>query len=45
MRNLKVNGERLWQSRQRMAGGATDPNSGPLLLLLALAYWPRRAAG
>jgi len=27
-----------------MAGGATDPNSGPLLVLLALAYWPRRAA-
>jgi hypothetical protein len=23
-----------------MAGGATDPNSGPLLALLALAYWP-----
>ena len=21
-------------------GGATDPNSGPLLILLALAYWP-----
>ena len=27
-----------------MAGGATDPNSGPLLVLLALAYWPRRRA-
>jgi hypothetical protein len=25
-----------------LAGGATDPNSGPLLALLALAYWPRR---
>jgi hypothetical protein len=25
-------------------GGATDPNSGPLLALLALAYWPARAA-
>jgi hypothetical protein len=24
-----------------LAGGATDPNSGPLLALLALAYWPR----
>lgn len=24
-------------------GGATDPNSGPLLILLALAYWPRRS--
>ena len=28
-----------------LAGGATDPNSGPLLVLLALAYWPTRAAG
>jgi hypothetical protein len=27
-----------------LAGGATDPNSGPLLLLLALAYWPARTA-
>ena len=25
------------------AGGATDPNSGPLLILLALTYWPIRA--
>jgi hypothetical protein len=25
-----------------MAGGATDPNSGPPLILLALAYWPLR---
>jgi hypothetical protein len=25
-----------------LAGGATDPNSGPLLVLLALAYWPPR---
>ncbi len=25
-----------------LAGGATDPNSGPLLILLALAYWPLR---
>jgi hypothetical protein len=23
-----------------IAGGATDPNSGPLLALLAVAYWP-----
>jgi hypothetical protein len=23
-----------------LAGGGTDPNSGPLLVLLALAYWP-----
>lgn len=27
-----------------LAGGATDPNSGPLLILLALAYWPVRGA-
>jgi hypothetical protein len=25
---------------QILTGGATDPNSGPLLALLALAYWP-----
>jgi hypothetical protein len=25
-------------------GSATDPNSGPLLALLAVAYWPRAAA-
>jgi hypothetical protein len=25
-----------------LAGGATDVNSGPLLVLLALAYWPSR---
>ena len=25
-----------------LAGGATDPNSGPLLMLLALTYWPFR---
>ena len=23
-----------------MTGGGTDPNSGPLLALVALAYWP-----
>jgi len=28
-----------------MAGGATDVNSGPLLALLALTYWPARAPG
>ncbi len=28
-----------------MAGGATDVNSGPLLALLALTYWPARAVG
>lgn len=27
-----------------LAGMATDPNSGPPLVLLALAYWPRRPA-
>jgi hypothetical protein len=27
-----------------LAGGATDLNSGPLLILLALAYWPARPA-
>jgi hypothetical protein len=26
-----------------LAGGATDPNSGLLLALLALAYWPMSA--
>jgi hypothetical protein len=26
-----------------LAGGATDPNSGPLLVLLALSYWPLAA--
>jgi hypothetical protein len=25
-----------------LVGGATDPNSGPLLALLALSYWPAR---
>ena len=28
-----------------LAGGSTDPNSGLLLILLALAYWPVRTAG
>ncbi len=28
-----------------LTGMATDPNSGPLLALLALAYWPVTAAG
>jgi len=27
-----------------LAGGATDPNSGLLLVLLALTYWPARTA-
>jgi hypothetical protein len=27
-----------------LASGATDPNSGPLLALLALSYWPTRSA-
>jgi hypothetical protein len=30
---------------QILAGGATDPNSAPLLALLALAYWPSATAG
>jgi hypothetical protein len=30
---------------QILAGGATDPNSAPLLALLALAYWPLASAG
>jgi hypothetical protein len=28
-----------------MTGGGTDPNSGPLLALLALSYWPLKATG
>ena len=28
-----------------LTGGGTDPNSGPLLALLALTYWPLAAAG
>lgn len=27
-----------------LSGSATDPNSGPLLILLAAAFWPARAA-
>jgi thiol:disulfide interchange protein len=27
-----------------LTGGSTDPNSGPLLILLALAYWPAAQA-
>ena len=27
-----------------LVGGATDPNSGPLLALLALSFWPPRSA-
>jgi hypothetical protein len=30
---------------QLVTGGATDPNSGPLLALLAAAYWPLATAG
>jgi hypothetical protein len=29
---------------QILTGGATDPNSAPLLALLALAYWPSAPA-
>jgi hypothetical protein len=28
-----------------LTGSGTDPNSGPLLALLAIAYWPLRRAG
>lgn len=28
-----------------LAGGATDPNSGPLVILFALCYWPLSAGG
>jgi hypothetical protein len=38
----------IWVFAQALGGiiasGSTDPNSGPLLALLALAYWPARAA-
>jgi hypothetical protein len=27
-----------------LTGGGTDPNTGPLLVVLALAYWPARTA-
>jgi hypothetical protein len=30
---------------QILTGGGTDPNSAPLLALLALAYWPSATAG
>ena len=37
----------IWVFAQALGGilasGATDVNSGPLLALLALAYWPQRA--
>jgi hypothetical protein len=36
----------VWVAAQALGGilasGATDPNSGPPLVLLALAYWPAR---
>jgi hypothetical protein len=28
-----------------LTGSGTDPESGPLLILLVLAYWPVRADG
>ncbi len=38
----------IWVAAQALGGilasGATDPNSGPLLVLLTLAYWPARTA-
>ncbi len=34
----------IWVATQNfggiLAGGATDPNSGPLVIILALIYWP-----
>ena len=37
----------IWVFAQALGGilaaGAIDVNSGPLLALLALAYWPQRA--
>src|SRR5262249_47388340 len=30
---------------EMLTGSATDPNSAPLLALLALAYWPIATAG
>jgi hypothetical protein len=27
-----------------LAGGATDPNSGPLIIMLVLIYWPLTAS-
>jgi len=39
-----VDGAVIWVAVQNvggdLAGGATDPNSGLPVLLLALAYWP-----
>jgi MYXO-CTERM domain-containing protein len=36
----------VWVAGERFgslfSGSATDPNSGPLLLLVAAAFWPRR---
>lgn len=38
----------LWVVAQNfgmiLAGGATDPNSGPLIVLLAITYWPISSA-
>ena len=43
-----VTGAVIWVFGQNfgmiLAGGATDPNSGPLLILLALSYWPVQAS-
>jgi hypothetical protein len=39
----------IWVTAQALGGlfgsQGTDPNTGPLLIVIALAYWPRRAAG
>ena len=38
----------IWVATQNLggilAGGATDPNSGPLIIILALIYWPLASA-
>jgi len=39
----------IWVATQNfggiLAGGATDPNSGPLVIILALIYWPLATSG
>ena len=39
----------IWVATQNfggiLAGGATDPNSGPLVIILALIYWPLTSSG
>jgi hypothetical protein len=39
----------IWVAGQALGGiltgSETDPDSGPLLILLVLAFWPARTAG